>query len=276
MDFSNEFRVSLPVEPAWELFNDAERLAPCMPGATLTGVEGDECHGTVKVRVGPVTVMYKGVATFEERDAANRTVRLKAAGRDTRGQGNAEAHITVRLAEDGDGTRVAVDTRLSITGKAAQFGKSVMEEISRKLLGQFTTCLEDRLAAEREPAPEPAAEPVPEPAAASQPGAPEATGSTESPAAAASTGTAGTATTAGFGSDDDAEPLDLLGVAGGAVLKRLAPIAVGLLAALGLAVWLRAHGQHGCGGHRHGHGHGHARSHGHGHRHHHGHGGRRA
>jgi uncharacterized protein len=254
MDFSNEFRVSLPVESAWELFNDVERLAPCMPGATLTGVDGDEFHGTVKVKVGPVTVMYKGVASFEERDAANRTVRLKAAGRETRGQGNAEAHITVRLAEDGDGdgTQVSVETRLSVTGKVAQFGKSVMEEISRKLLGQFTTCLEDRLAAEREPAPEPptdaAAEPTPQPTPSPEPTPQPAPQPGAAPGAQEAAGATAATAGPGFGADDS-EPLDLLGLAGGALLKRLAPVAAGLLVALGLAAWLRGHGRW----HRHGH-----------------------
>ena len=248
MDFSNEFRVSLPVEPAWELFNDVERLAPCMPGAQLTEVDGDDFHGTVKVKVGPVTVLYKGVASFEERDAANRTVRLKASGRDTRGQGNAEAHITVRLTPDGDGTRVAVDTKLSITGKVAQFGKGVMEDISRKLLNQFVTCLEDRLAADREPAPAPEAAPEPEALAAASAetdprgaDAPDASGSTAS--TAHTTAAEAAAAAPGLG-EDDGEPLDLLGVARGALLKRLAPVAVGALAALLLAAWLRGHARH--------------------------------
>ncbi|QMU77858.1 carbon monoxide dehydrogenase [Streptacidiphilus sp. PB12-B1b] len=163
MDFSNEFRVSLPVEPAWDLFNDVERIVPCMPGAALTGTEGeDRYHGTVKVKVGPVTVQYKGVATFEERDAQTRTVRIKAAGRDSHGQGNADAEVTVKLTPDGDGTRVAVGTHLSVTGKAAQFGKSVMEDISRKLLDQFVDCLERRLATERRPAAGAAAKPTTE------------------------------------------------------------------------------------------------------------------
>jgi carbon monoxide dehydrogenase subunit G len=218
MEFSNEFRVSLPVEPAWELFNDVERLAPCMPGAQLTEVDGDRFLGTVKVRVGPVTVQYKGVASFEERDAEKRTVRLRASGRDTRGQGNADAHITVELAKDGDGTRVSVATRLSITGKAAQFGKGVMEDISRKLLAQFVASLEEQLAAEQTTAPEPTAEPTAEPLA-----------------------DRGSAETSPVPGRDDGEPIDLLGVARGALLKRLAPVAAGVLAVLGLAVWLRRH-----------------------------------
>ncbi|WP_042424958.1 SRPBCC family protein [Streptacidiphilus anmyonensis] len=216
MDFTHEFRVSLPIESAWELFTDVPRLAPCMPGAQLTDVEGEKYHGTVKVKVGPVTTQYKGTATFEERDESARTVRIKATGRDTRGQGNADAHITARLAPDGDGTRVTVQTRLTITGKAAQFGKGVMEEISRKLLGQFVDCLERQLAAERTPAQEESVE---------LPG--EVTAQAAQAAAI------------------DDEPLDLLDVAGNAVLKRLIPVAVGVVVLLAVVLRLRkALGRH--------------------------------
>ncbi|WP_042368064.1 SRPBCC family protein [Streptacidiphilus neutrinimicus] len=220
MEFSNEFRVSLPVEPAWDLFTDVERLVPCMPGAQLTQTEGEVFHGTVKVKVGPVTVQYKGVASFEERDAASRTVRIKASGRDTHGQGNAEAHVTVRLRPEGEGTGVTVDTRLSVTGKAAQFGKSVMEDISKKLIAQFVDCLESRLAQPSSPPPEKeeeAKEPV-EPETAERAAAPV-------PTAAATA------------ADDGAEAIDLLGLARGPVLKRFAPVALGALCLLGLALW---------------------------------------
>lgn len=214
MDFTHEFRVSLPVEAAWELFTDLPRLAPCMPGAHLTEVDGEHYHGTVKVKVGPVTTQYKGTATFEERDGASRTVRIKATGRDIRGQGNADAHITARLSPDGDGTRVSVETRLTITGKAAQFGKGVLEEISRKLLGQFVDCLERQLAAERLPAQdEPAGQPDDRPAE----------------------GTAQVPQTVAI----DDEPLDLLDVAGNALLKRLVPVVVGGLVLLAVVLRLR-------------------------------------
>ncbi|MFD0350490.1 SRPBCC family protein [Kitasatospora aburaviensis] len=179
MEFTNEFRVSLPVEAAWDLFTDVERIAPCMPGAQLTGVDGDRFHGTVKVRVGAVTVQYRGTAAFDERDEANHTVRLTASGRDAHGQGNADAHVTARLAPDGDGTRVTVETRLSVTGKVAQFGKGVMTDISRKLLDRFVACLEERLAAEHETGGEAASASQPaaaEPAAAASAAAGSAAG----------------------------------------------------------------------------------------------------
>ncbi|MEY9968930.1 carbon monoxide dehydrogenase subunit G [Streptacidiphilus sp. MAP12-16] len=254
MDFNNEFRVSLPMEPAWELFNDVERLVPCMPGAQLTDIDGEQFHGTVKVKVGPVTVQYKGVASFEKRDAANRTVRLNAAGRDTRGQGNADAHITVQLTADGDGTRVAVQTQLRITGKVAQFGKGVMEDISKKLLDQFVACLEDRLAAERKPArPEPAVPADKAPGTAGSERSHASTNHAPAPQANAPVATEAAARATPVSGPDDSEPLDLLDVARGALLKRLAPVAAGVLAALALAFWLRGHRRPGCHRRRSGH-----------------------
>ncbi|MEV4611511.1 SRPBCC domain-containing protein [Kitasatospora sp. NPDC049258] len=227
MEFTHEFRVSLPIEAAWELFTDIPRLAPCMPGAQLTAVEGDRYRGTVKVKVGPVTIVYRGVATFEERDDAAHTVRLKASGQDTRGQGNAEAHITARLAPDGEGTRVTAQTRLSITGKAAQFGQGVIEEISKKLLGRFVDCLEQR--SDTGPAEATAGPTGPTPTVSVP--------TVGAPTVGAPTGSAPTADAPASAPTD--EPLDLLDVARGALLKRLVPAAAGALIVLALVVGLR-------------------------------------
>src|SRR5436189_2393429 len=142
MKLENEFRVDVPIEEAWSVLTDVERIAPCMPGAQLQEVEGDEYRGVVKVKVGPITAQYKGAASFVERDDANLKAVLKAEGRDTRGQGNASATITATLTADGDGTRVNVVTDLHVTGKVAQFGRGVMADVSSKLLGQFVECLE--------------------------------------------------------------------------------------------------------------------------------------
>ncbi|HEY3867950.1 MAG TPA: SRPBCC family protein [Actinocrinis sp.] len=261
MEFSNEFRVGLPLDPAWDLLGDVERIAPCMPGAQLTGAEGDEYQGTVKVRVGPVAVQYKGTATIEQRDRENRTLVLRAAGRDSKGQGTANAHVTALLAPDGDGTRVTVTTKLSVTGKVAQFGKGVMEDISRKLLAQFTASLEQMLAAERQQAPqaqaadtreapveagpEPAAPPSQPPpttlAVPAAPAAPEGT-ALDGAAQGAASGAVSTATvTAAAPAPAPApqvEPIDLLGMAGGPVLKRLVPAVVVLLVIVGAVLWL--------------------------------------
>ena len=141
MELTNEFRVGVPVERAYEVLTDVERIAPCLPGAQLQEIEGDEYRGIVKVKVGPITANYKGAATFVERTAPSRVV-LRAEGRETRGQGNATATITATLAADGDGTLVTVVTDLTVTGKVAQFGRGVLADVSAKLLGQFVECLE--------------------------------------------------------------------------------------------------------------------------------------
>ena len=150
MDLTNEFRVGVPVERAWEVLTDVERIAPCMPGAQLQEIEGDEYRGIVKVKVGPITAQYKGAARFVEQDEAGRRAVLRAEGRETRGQGNAHATITAQLEPDGDGTKISVVTDLTITGRVAQFGRGVLADVSTKLLGQFANCLETKLLAGEE------------------------------------------------------------------------------------------------------------------------------
>jgi uncharacterized protein len=145
VELTNEFRVSVPVEDAWAVLTDVERIAPCLPGAQLQEIEGDEYRGIVKVKVGPITAQYKGKATFQTKDDAAHVAVLKAEGRDTRGQGNASALITATLTPDGDGTEVKVVTDLTITGKVAQFGRGVLVDVSGKLLTQFVECLENDL-----------------------------------------------------------------------------------------------------------------------------------
>ena len=142
MELTNEFRVGVSVPEAWKVLTDVERIAPLMPGAQLQEVEGDEYRGVVKVKVGPITAEYKGKATFEERDEAAGRVVLRASGRDSRGQGNANALITATMSPDGDGTKVSVVTDLTVSGKVAQFGRGVLGEVSAKLLGQFVDALE--------------------------------------------------------------------------------------------------------------------------------------
>jgi carbon monoxide dehydrogenase subunit G len=150
VDLTNEFRVGVPVERAWEVLTDVERIAPCMPGAQLQEIEGDEYRGIVKVKVGPITAQYKGAARFVEQDEAGHRAVLRAQGRETRGQGNANATITAQLEPDGDGTKISVVTDLTITGRVAQFGRGVLADVSAKLLGQFADCLETKLLAGEE------------------------------------------------------------------------------------------------------------------------------
>src|SRR5262245_37880470 len=142
MEIKDSFRVSTPIEDTWKVLLDIEGIAPCLPGAQLQEVEGDEYRGVVKVKVGPITAQYKGAAKLAEVDEAARRIVIDAAGRDTRGQGNAKASIVVTMAEEGAGTRVDVTTDLSITGKVAQFGRGVLADVSSKLMGQFVENLE--------------------------------------------------------------------------------------------------------------------------------------
>lgn len=145
MELTNRFRVGVPVAEAWAVLTDVERIAPCLPGAQLQEIEGEEYRGIVKVKVGPITAQYKGKATFLEKDDTKHVAVLKAEGRDTRGQGNASATITATLTPHGDGTAVTVVTDLTITGKVAQFGRGVLVDVSGKLLTQFVECLENDL-----------------------------------------------------------------------------------------------------------------------------------
>src|SRR5207248_5520333 len=130
MELSNEFVVPVGVDEAWVLLTDVERIAPCMPGAELQEIDGEEYRGIVKVKVGPITAQYKGKATFVEKDDAAHKAVLRAEGRDTRGQGNANATITATLTADGsDATNVSVVTDLAITGRLAQFGRGVLNDV---------------------------------------------------------------------------------------------------------------------------------------------------
>src|SRR5919109_2994363 len=147
MELTNEFRVAAPADTVWQALTDVERIAPCMPGAELQSVEGDEYKGVVKVKVGPITAQYKGAARFASRDDAIHKAVLEAEGRETRGQGNASATITASLEPDGDGTKVSVATDLKISGRVAQFGRGVLADVSGKLIDQFADCLADKLAA---------------------------------------------------------------------------------------------------------------------------------
>ena len=230
MKIEDQFRVDVPIDEAWQVLLDVERIAPCMPGAQLQEIEGDEYRGVVKVKVGPITAQYKGAARIVEADEAARRIVLKGEGRDTRGQGNASATVTVLLAEDGGGTKVDVDTDLNVTGKVAQFGRGVMADVSSKLLAQFVKSLEaDVLSGTSAPAADAATETT----SASEPGA---SGSAPAPAATP----AATPTVEGGVRKIDspeAEPVDLMDAAGGAVAKRAVPLLAGVGVIL-LLVWL--------------------------------------
>ena len=211
MELNDSFEVAHPIGAVWEVITDVERIAPCLPGAQLTGSDGDVHEGLVKVKVGPITSHYKGKASFTERDDDAHRLLMSASGRDTRGAGNASAQITVSLeAVTEASTKVSVHTDLTITGKVAQFGRGVLADVSRKLMGQFAGNLAELVAADvasseseaasdseaaDESDTEPAAEtPEPDPAPAAE-----------------------------------VEAVDLLEVAGAPVLKRLLPVILAII-----------------------------------------------
>lgn len=214
MELNNEFEVERGVQETWEILTDVERIAPCLPGAQLQEIEGDEYRGIVKVKVGPITAQYKGSATFVEKDDTNHKAVLDAKGRDTRGQGNASAQITAQLTSlSATKTKVEVNTDLTITGKVAQFGRGVMADVSLKILDQFVENLETTVLAEESA---PATE------------APAA----EAPKAEADSNGAGEAPKVRKIEAPPAEPVDLLDATGAPILKRVAPVLAVLLVLL--------------------------------------------
>lgn len=148
MQLLNEFEVGLPPEQTWILLTDLQKVAPCLPGASITSVEGDDYHGQAKIKVGPITAQYKGIAQFTELDAANHRAVLLARGKDARGQGDATATVTATLTPNGSGTRVIVETDLALTGKVAQFGRGVLADVSGALMSLFAQRLQEMVAAE--------------------------------------------------------------------------------------------------------------------------------
>jgi uncharacterized protein len=240
MELEHSFTVPVPADQAWDVLLDVERVAPCMPGATLDSVEGDEIRGRIKVKLGPVQMTYTGTARFTERNRDAGVVILEASGKETRGAGTAAATVRSELHDQGDQTEVTVHTTLNVTGRPAQFGRGVMADVSAKLIGVFANNLAEMVAAGNAAAPEPA---EPEPAVPAVAPADPATAAT--PAAANSAGPA-TVNAVAAASTRPAAPaaseasLNLLSVAGLPVLKRIAAPAGALLAVLaGVLIWRR-------------------------------------
>ncbi|QLQ11350.1 MAG: SRPBCC family protein [Nocardioidaceae bacterium] len=210
MQLVNEFSVNLPAEEAWLLLTDLQKVAPCLPGAHITDKQGDEYHGHAKIKVGPITVEYKGVAQFTSLDAGAKTAVLLARGKDARGQGDATATVTAQLATLPDGgTKVEVRTDLALTGKVAQFGRGVIGEVSGALMDLFAIRLQEMVSAQGGLTAKPATStPIP---AALQP----TDGAAESalPAASRPTPTP----------DANDEVLDLLSLAGGMSWTKALP-----------------------------------------------------
>ncbi|MEF9908296.1 SRPBCC family protein [Streptomyces sp. P9-A2] len=219
MELHHEFTVPVPVDDAWPALLDIERVAPCLPGATVEEYDGTKVTGSVKVKVGPVTVTYRGTAVFEERDETAHRMVLVASGRETRGQGTARATVTATLGERDGGTAVSVRTDLTVTGRPAQFGRGVLAEVGERLIGRFAACLSEQLT--------------------QPPGTADETGAADKTSAAGETGVAGeTGATVVAGAPQAVrraeappdEPLDLLRTAGLPVAKRAAAVLAGAVA----------------------------------------------
>lgn len=192
MDLEHSFTVDAPVDTVWPTMMDIEGVAQCFPGATVTSVEGDSFEGTCKVKLGPIALVYKGSGSFVERDDAGHRAVIEAKGKDKRGNGTAGATVTMTMAAEGSGTRVQVVTDLNVTGKPAQFGRGVMQDVSDKLLGQFVDCLAGQFDAGETPAP-----------------AAEAKGEEPPSADGEATPTTSTAATSPASTDDSDDVLDL-------------------------------------------------------------------
>lgn len=214
MDIENSFTVDAPIEEAWVLLTDLAEIAPCLPGAKLTDVTDGVYSGGVKIKVGPVTSEYKGTAEFVEKDDSTYLAVISGKGRDTRGAGNAQALITAQMVAVGNQTQVDIVTDLKVSGKVAQFGRGVMQDVSTKLMGQFAECLESKIG--------------------------ESQAIDGIAAVSAQTEVDVDSGPAVATVDDNDEALDLLEVAGGAVFKRFVPVLVVATILIVLIIWLIA------------------------------------
>jgi uncharacterized protein len=222
MKIQNEIEISAPPDELFDLLSDPERVAPCMPGASLEGKDDDSYEGTVKLKVGPITASYQGTLHFVELDRENRRAVMRASGQETSGQGNAEATITASVSGSDSQSVLSMETDMEVRGKAAQFGRGALGNVSQKILQQFARNLESQVLSgkEREE------EPVEESATA---GGAEADGTTPNRDAGAARQTAGPV--AAPGGEDS---LDVFSVVGGPMLRQAAPAVVGLV--LGLLI----------------------------------------
>ncbi len=242
MKLENEFTVEAPIEEAWDVLLDLERVTPCLPGAALTEQEGEAYKGVMTVRLGPVSQKYNGTVKIDESDESERRAVLKADGKDARGQGTARATITTTMHEENGSTNVKVETDMQVTGKAAQFGRGVQQDVAAKLIGQFADCLQREIMGEN----------VREEPAESAATASASNGSATGSAAENGSAIAEDSGESGGGEseeqprrriiqqDTEPEPLDLGEASRDAVLKRVIPVVVGLGVAGvgGLVFWL--------------------------------------
>jgi carbon monoxide dehydrogenase subunit G len=256
MELSHQFTVPVPVQEAWDQFQDIASVAQCFPGAQVTSVEDGTFQGSVKVKLGPIALVYNGSGTFTEKDETAHRFVVDAKGKDKRGNGTAGATVTLEMTPNGSSTDVTVDTDLAITGKPAQFGRGVMQDVSDKLLNQFVACLEQRMGREApavapaEPAaavPDPATAAVPDPATAAVPeasaaGVPDPAAPAPADAAAPASAAAEAAPPRHAGPAPSERDSDAALDLGATVLPVLARAywkqAVGALVVVGVIVWV--------------------------------------
>jgi carbon monoxide dehydrogenase subunit G len=258
MELDHSFTVPVPPAQAWDVLLDVQRIAPCMPGATVDTVDGDDVAGRLKVKVGPVSMTYKGTATFKDRDPTDRSLLVEAAGKETRGAGTASATVRAALAPSNGSdaaTLVTLHTTLTVTGRPAQFGRGVIAEVGSRLIDKFAANLAEQLAGG------PPAESAEAEVAIANAGAAETADVTEtSEAGTLATGTAASESapveTASVPTEapasspaatapamptpaagDQEDSLNLLGLAGPVIAKRAAPV-VGALAGGMLITWI--------------------------------------
>ncbi len=209
MEFTNEFVVPTDIDTTFDALTDLERVAPCLPGATLDEVDGDTHHGQVTVKVGPMQMVYRGTARLVEADRTAHRGRIEAAGSETRGSGTARADVTATLSTVDEGTRVVVVTDLQVTGRPAQFGRGVLAEVGARIIDTFAERLREMLEAD------------------ATPGVAAHASAVESPEADAPETERG-----------DGGALDLVSAARGAVVRRLLPLVVTAVVVVGVFWWL--------------------------------------
>lgn len=232
MEFTNSFHVPVDVDTTFATLTDLEKVAPCLPGATLDVVDGDAYTGKVKVKVGPITVVYQGTARMAEVDHDAKRARIDASGKETRGSGTAKADVVATLKEVDGGTEVTVVTDLNVTGKPAQFGRGVMADVGSRIIDAFAERLRDLVTGDGD-----ADEPEPE-ADVPAGGEAVATGAAAVGGQPTDTETTGPRRIAPDPSRED-DALDLMEVAGAATAKRLVPLVAALAVVAGIIWWLR-------------------------------------
>jgi carbon monoxide dehydrogenase subunit G len=274
IELDHSFTVPVPPDQAWDVLLDVKTIAPCMPGATVDEVDGDVVNGRIKVKVGPVSLTYKGTAKFTERNPETRVVVVEAAGKETRGAGTASATVRASLAPEasGSGTEVTMHTTMNVTGRPAQFGRGVMVEVGGKLVEQFAANLAKLIAGDTGSGGDAGSAPAGTSSAGSSSAGSGNTGSGDAgssvsaadadgaskPGASADArtgnGHGGAAVTAAAGSAAAApvastsapaqeDSLNLVKLAGPVILKRLVPVAAGAaaLAVLSRLLWRLRH-----------------------------------